>query len=358
MEIRADEITRILREQLGGFTADIDVAEVGTVLSVGDGIARIHGLEQLHGRGAARVPPRGHGHGPQPRGGQRGRGAARRVAQRSRRATRSSAPGASSVPVGDALVGRVVNALGQPIDGKGPIATTAFNPIETIAPGVVERQPVQGAAADRPQGHRRHDPHRPRPARADHRRPPDRQDRRRRGHDHQPEGQGRHLHLRGHRPEAVHGGAGGARRLEEYGAMEYTIVVAATASDPAPMQYIAPYAGCAMGEYFRDNGKHALVDLRRPLQAGRGLPPDLAAAAPPAGPRGLPRRRLLPAQPPAGARGQAERRAGRRHPHRAAHHRDAGRRHLRLHPDQRHLDHRRPDLPGERTCSTPASARP
>ena len=115
-----------------------------------------------------------------------------------------------SVPVGDALVGRIVNALGQPIDGKGPIATKDFNPIEALAPGVVDRQPVQGAAADRAQGHRRHGADRPRPARADHRRPPDRQDRGRGGRDHQPEGPGRRLHLRGHRPEAVDGGPGGA----------------------------------------------------------------------------------------------------------------------------------------------------
>ena len=114
------------------------------------------------------------------------------------------------VPVGEALLGRVVDALGEPIDGKGPIADRrARCTIERIAPGVVERQPVQRAAADRHQGDRRDDPDRPRPARADHRRPPDRQDRHRDRHDHQPEGQGRHLHLRRHRPEAVDGRPGG-----------------------------------------------------------------------------------------------------------------------------------------------------
>ena len=130
--------------------------------------------------------------------------------------------------------------------------------------------------------------------------------------------------------------------------MDYTIVVAATASDPAPLQYIAPYAGCAMGEYFRDCGKPRALHLRRPLQARRRVPPALAAAAPPAGPRGVSRRRLLPPLAPARARRQAERRAGRRLADRAADHRDPGRRRLGLHPDQRHLDHRRPDLPGVR----------
>jgi hypothetical protein len=126
------------------------------------------------------------------------------------------------------------------------------------------------------------------------------------------------------------------RKLEEHGAMAYTIVVAASASDPAAMQYIAPYSGCTMGEYFRDRGQRRADHLRRPHQAGLGVPPDLAAASPPAGPRGVPRRRVLPALPPAGAR-RARQRGIRREvhqrrrqgqdglPHRAARHRDAGR---------------------------------
>ena len=103
-------------------------------------------------------------------------------------------------------------------------------------------------------------------------------------------------------------GAQVVKTLEEYGAMEYTIVVSATASEPAPLQFIAPYTGCAMGEYFLDNGQHALGDLRRSLQARRRVPRDLAAAAPPAGPRGVPGRRLLPPLAPARARGEALRR--------------------------------------------------
>ena len=129
--------------------------------------------------------------------------------------------------------------------------------------------------------------------------------------------------------------------------MRYTIVVAAAASDPAPLLYISPYSACTMGEYFRDSGRHALVRLRRPLEARAGVSRDLAAAAPSAGPRGVPGRRLLPALAPARARGEAEEGARRRIADGAADHRDAGGRPVGLHPDQRHLDHRRPDLPRE-----------
>jgi hypothetical protein len=131
---------------------------------------------------------------------------------RSRRATTVKRTGRIvDVPVGEALLGRVVNALGQPIDGKGPIDTPHRRRVEIKAPGIIARQSVQRAAADRPQGHRLDDPHRPRSARAHHRRPPDGQDRRRARHHHQPEGQGRLLHLRGHRPEAVDRGPGGGQ---------------------------------------------------------------------------------------------------------------------------------------------------
>ena len=136
--------------------------------------------------------------------------------------------------------------------------------------------------------------------------------------------------------------------LEENGAMENTIIVAAPADEAAPIKYMAPYAGCAMGEHFLYNGKARALRLRRPHQARLRLPADVAAAAPPAGPRGLPGRRLLPALAPARAGREAERRARRRLADRAADHRDAGQRRLGLHPDQRHLDHRRPDLPGVR----------
>jgi F-type H+/Na+-transporting ATPase subunit alpha len=257
MEIRADEITRILREQLGGFAAEIDVAEVGTVLSVGDGIARIHGLEKCMAGELVELP-RGvmglalnleedsvgavlFGESHQIREGD--------TVKRTRRIM--------SVPVGEAMVGRVVNPLGQPVDGKGPIRTTATYPLERIAPGVVDRQGVKEPLQT---GIKAIDAM-------------------------VPIGRGQRELIIGDRQTGKTAiaidtiinqkGAGVVciyvaigqkqstiahvvRTLEEFGAMEYTIVVAASASEPAPVLYIAPYAGCAMGEYFRDNRRHAV----------------------------------------------------------------------------------------------------
>ena len=148
------------------------------------------------------------------------------------------------------------------------------------------------------------------------------------------------------------------RTLEEFGAMEHTIVVSASASDPAPFLYIAPYAGCAMGEYFRDNGKHALCiydDLSKHAAAYREI--SLLLRRPP-GREAYPgdvfylHSRLLER-----AAKLSDKKGGGL-PDRAADHRDPGGRHLGLHPDERHLDHRRPDLPGDATSSTPASGPP
>src|SRR5215468_10437274 len=143
MDIRADEISRIIREQLGGFSAEVDVAETGTVLSVGDGIARVHGLERCMAGELLELP-----HGVM--------GIALNLEEDSVGAvlmgeTSEIREGDEvkrtkrimSVPVGEAMVGRVVNALGLPIDGKGPIATKEYNALERIAPGVVDRQPVR-----------------------------------------------------------------------------------------------------------------------------------------------------------------------------------------------------------------------
>jgi F-type H+-transporting ATPase subunit alpha len=178
-----------------------------------------------------------------------------------------------SVPVGEGLVGRVVNALGQPIDGKGPINTTKYNPVERLAPGVVDRQPVKQPMQT---GIKAVDAM-------------------------IPIGRGQRELIIGDRQtgktaialDAIINQKGGdviciyvaigqkrstvaqvVKTLEEYGAMDYTIVVSASASDPAPMQYIAPYAGTAMGEYFRDNGKHALCiydDLSKHAAAYREI---------------------------------------------------------------------------------------
>ena len=114
------------------------------------------------------------------------------------------------------------------------------------------------------------------------------------------------------------------KTLTDYGAMGHTIVVAASASEPASLQYIAPYSGAAIGEYFMDKGQHVLVVYDDLSKHAAGLPRNLPAPAPPPGPRGLPRRRLLPPLPPPGARRQAQPQGGRRLPDGAAHHRDPG----------------------------------
>src|ERR1035441_3285070 len=124
-QIRADEITSILRQEIENYEHAVDVSEVGSVISVGDGIARIHGLEKVMAGGLIEVPHHGAGI---PMNPEEDQGRPKRI---------------MSVPVGEALLGRVVNALGVPIDGKGPILTTQFSPVERLAPGVVARQPVK-----------------------------------------------------------------------------------------------------------------------------------------------------------------------------------------------------------------------
>ena len=326
---------------------DVDVAEVGSVISIGDGIARVHGVERAMAGEMLEFP-------------QGVFGIALNLEEDSVGAVllgdfkeiKEGDPVKRtgriiSVPVGDEMLGRVVNALGQPIDGKGPIATKQFLPIERIAPGVVDRQPVKEPLQT---GLKAID-------------------------GMVPIGRGQReliigdrqtgktavavdaiINQRGKGVICIYNAIGQkqstvaqvVRTLEEYDAMSYTIVVAATASDPAPMLYIGPYSACAIGEYFRDSGRHALVvydDLSKHAQAYREI--SLLLRRPP-GREAYPGRRLLPALAPARARGEAEQRARRRLADGAADHRDAGRRPLGLHPDQRHLDHRRADLPRER----------
>jgi F-type H+-transporting ATPase subunit alpha len=258
MDIRSEEITKIIREQLGGFSAGVDVSEVGSVLSVGDGIARIYGLEKCMAGELLELP---HGvmgialnleedsvgavlmgeHAQIKEGDE---------VKRTRRIM--------SVPVGDELVGRVVNALGQPIDGKGPIATKEFGAIERIAPGVVKRQPVRepletgikaiDSMVNIGRGQRElliGDRQTGKTAIAI---------------DTIVNQKGKGVICIyvaiGQKASTV---AQVVKTLEDFGAMDHTIVVAASASDPAPFLYIAPYSGCAIGEWFRDNGKHALT---------------------------------------------------------------------------------------------------
>ena len=252
-QIRADEITSILRQEIENYEQAIDVAEVGSVISVGDGIARIHGLEKVMAGELIEFPHDVAGIAMNLEEDQVGAvllGDFTEIKEGDEvRRTRRI----MSVPVGEAMIGRVVNALGEPIDGKGPILTTQFNPVERLAPGVVARQPVKQPMQT---GIKAID-------------------------SMIPIGRGQRELIIGDRQtgktaialDAIINQKGGdmiciyvaigqkrstvaqvVKTLEDHGAMEYTIVVAATASDPAPMQYIAPFAGCAMGEYFRDNG--------------------------------------------------------------------------------------------------------
>ena len=246
-QIRADEISRVLRQEIENYDTAVNVDEVGSVISVGDGIARVYGLEKVMAGELVDFPNAGvSGLALNLEEDQvgvviLGESSTIKEGDEVRRTGRIM-----SVPVGQAMVGRVVNALGQPIDGKGPIATTSFNAIERLAPGVVDRQPVKRPMQT---GIKSIDAI---------------------------------LNQKGGDMICVYVAIGQKRStvaqvvktLEENGAMEYTIVVAATASDPAPMQYLAPFSGCAIGEFFRDNGGHALLiydDLSKHAAAYREI---------------------------------------------------------------------------------------
>jgi F-type H+/Na+-transporting ATPase subunit alpha len=273
MAIRADEITSILRQEIENYERAIDVSEVGSVISVGDGIARIHGLERVMAGELIEFP-----HGiagiamnleeDQVGSVLLGESAEIKEGDEVRRTRRIM-----SVPVGEALIGRVVNALGQPIDDKGPIASSQFNPVERLAPGVIARQKVKEPMQT---GIKAID-------------------------GMVPIGRGQRELIIGDRQtgktaiaiDTILNQKGGdviciyvaigqkrstvaqvVKTLEEHGAMEYTIVVLASASDPAPMLYLAPFSGCAMGEYFRDTRRHALCiydDLSKHAAAYREI---------------------------------------------------------------------------------------
>ena len=243
----------------------------------------------------------------------------------------------------------------QPDRRQGPDRVDRAAPRRREGAGHHSAQVRARADGDGPQGHRRADPDRPRPARAHHRRPPDRQDRHRARHDPQPEaaqpGRRREpealLRLRRGRPEAldrraVREGARGERRARIFDHRRRHRL--RSGADAVPRAVLGLRHGRVLPRQRHARGHH----LRRPVEAGRRLPPDVAAAAPPAGPRGLSGRRVLSAFAPARARREAQRRQRRGLAHRAAGHRDAGERRVGLHPDERHLDHRRPDLPRDR----------
>src|SRR5689334_24597116 len=258
MDIRAEEISKIIRDQIGSFSVTVDVAEVGTVISIGDGIARVHGVERAMAGEMIEFP-----HGVY--------GIALNLEEDSvgtvllgeytkiKEGDQVKRTGRIiSVPVGDEMLGRVVNALGQPIDGKGPIMTKTVSPIERLAPGVVDRQPVKEPLQT---GLKAID-------------------------GMVPIGRGQRELIIGDRQTGktaiaidtilnqkdtgvvcIYNAIGQkqstiaqvVRTLEENDAMRYSIVVAAAASDPAPLLYISPYSACTFGEYFRDSGRHALA---------------------------------------------------------------------------------------------------
>lgn len=281
MELRAAEISSILKQQIANFDVKTEMAEVGTVLSVGDGIARVHGLGQVQAGEMVEFP-----------GGVRGMalnleadnvgvvifGDDRGIKEGDTvRRTKSIV----DAPVGKGLLGRVVDGLGNPIDGKGPLKNVERRRVEVKAPGIIPRQSV-------------HEPMQTGLKAID---------------SLVPVGRGQRELIIGDREtgktavaidtilnqKAVNESGDESKKLyciyvaigqkrstvaqivktlEEQGAMEYSIVVAATASDPAPLQYLAPYTGCVMGEYFRDNGMHALIiydDLSKQAVAYRQM---------------------------------------------------------------------------------------
>ncbi|HUB80433.1 MAG TPA: F0F1 ATP synthase subunit alpha [Bryobacteraceae bacterium] len=272
-QIRADEITKILRQEIENYERAIDVSEVGSVISVGDGIARIHGLEKVMAGELIEFPHNVAGIAMNLEEDQVGAVLLGDYTEIKEGDEVKRTGRIMSVPVGEALIGRVVNALGEPIDGKGPIHTSDFNHVERLAPGVVVRsgvkEPMQTGikAIDAMI----------------------------------PIGRGQRELIIGDRQtgktaialDSIINQKGGdliciyvaigqkrstvaqvVKTLEDHGAMSYTIVVSASASDPAPMQYLAPFAGCAMGEYFRDRGKHALCvydDLSKHAAAYREI---------------------------------------------------------------------------------------
>jgi F-type H+-transporting ATPase subunit alpha len=273
MEIRAEEISQIIKEQIKEYEKKIDLSETGTVISVGDGIARVYGCEKAMSMELLEFP-----------GGIVGMvlnleednvgcailGEDRYIKEGDpvKRTGRIA-----QVPVGDALIGRVVDPVGEPIDGKGPIEAKEFRRIEMIAPGVIARQPVKEPMYT---GLKAIDAM-------------------------TPVGRGQRELIIGDRQigktaigiDAIINQKGGdvvciyvacgvkkstvaqiVDALRRHGAMDYTTVVAACASDPATLQYTAPYAGCAMGEYYRDNGRHSLLiydDLSKQAAAYRQI---------------------------------------------------------------------------------------
>ena len=273
MDIKADEISKIIQRRIEGLEMDVDIREVGRVISVGDGIARIHGLDRVMANELLAFPRDVFGLALNLEEDSVGAvllGESHLVREGDlvRRTHRIM-----EVPAGPVLVGRVVNALGLPLDGKGPIKTDIHMVVERLAPGVVDRMPVR-------------EPLQTGIKAIDAMIPIGRGQRELIIGDRQT---GKSaivldtiLNQKGTDVICIYVAIGQknstiahfVQTLEDSGAMDYSIVVAASASDPSPLQYLAPYSGCAMGEYFRDNGRHALIiydDLSKHAAAYREI---------------------------------------------------------------------------------------
>ncbi|HIB26751.1 MAG TPA: F0F1 ATP synthase subunit alpha [Candidatus Marinimicrobia bacterium] len=263
MEIKTEAITELLRQQIEKFDLSVDVAEVGEVIAIGDGVARVSGLENVMSSELVELPNGVFGMALNLEDDNVGLvlfGDSRKVkegdlAKRTKRVI--------EVPVGDAMQGRVVNPLGEPLDGKGPIESNAHLPIERKALGVMQRQPVKQPLQT---GIKAIDSMIPIGRGQRELIIGDRQTGKtaiavdtiiNQKFTHQTDEPVYCIYVAiGQKASTV---ATITAELDANGAMDYTTVVTASASDPAPMQYIAPYSGCAMGEHFRDNGKHALI---------------------------------------------------------------------------------------------------
>ena len=273
MDIRAEEISKIIRAQIEDYDSSVEVSEVGTVISVGDGIARVHGLEKVMSGELLEFPHGIAGMALNLEEDQVGCVLLGEASEIKEGDLVKRTKKIMAVPAGEAMVGRVVNALGQPIDGKGSIVTDIFNPVERIAPGIVDREPVKQPMQT---GLKAID-------------------------SMIPIGRGQRELIIGDRQtgktavaiDTIINQKGGdviciyvaigqkrstvaqvVKTLVDADAMSYTIVVSASASDPAPLQYLAPYSGCAIGEYFRDRGKHTLCiydDLSKHAAAYREI---------------------------------------------------------------------------------------
>ena len=271
--IKADEITQLLREQIENYQQTVAVEEVGSVISVGDGIARIHGLNRCMAGEMLIFPHDVFGIALNLEEDQVGAVLLGDYTEIREGDTVKRSNNIMSVPVGDALIGRVVNPLGQPLDGKGPVQSSQRNPLERIAPGVIARQPVR-------------EPLQTGIKSIDAMIPIGRGQRELIIGDRQT---GKTaiildtiLNQRGGDMICIYCAIGQKRStvaqviktLTDQGAMDYTVVVVASATEPATMQYIAPFAACAIGEYFRDSKRHAVCfydDLSKHAQSYREI---------------------------------------------------------------------------------------